>query len=371
MAIAVPTTDLYIHLPFCVRKCDYCAFLSIPGADRTLRGRFLDRLEAELAAIAPRCAPLETIYLGGGTPTHFAPGELARLMSDIDRHFELAPDCEFTCEGNPVSLTRDKITILQEGGVNRFSIGIQSFSRETRDAIGRDGDNDRVYTAFDNLRDSGVRSINCDIIYGVTGQTLAACESDIREVARMQPDHVSAYTLMIEPGTTLSDQGVIERDDDEIVAMWTLIGDVLDAECGMTRYEISNHAGPGHRCEHNYRIWKGRRFLGAGPSACWFDDDGRWQNARDLDAWFKHEPPSLDALSAEARAAEILAMGLRTIDGWRRDEFQDITGYDFFELRTPQIEALTADGLLIFDDNCLHATEHGLLFANHIGRELL
>lgn len=371
MVSASSISDIYVHLPFCAHKCDYCAFLSIEGADRSLRGRFLDRLESELDMLSSRCGPLATIYLGGGTPTHFAPGELLRLMTMIRRYFSLQDDCEFTCEGNPLSLTRDKIEILLDGGVNRISIGVQSFSEDTRQAIGRGGDVNRVYEVFDDLRQCKVRSINCDLIFAAPGQTVESATADVRRLSDLGPDHVSAYSLIVEPGTPLADRGVCERDDDGLVAMWEAADSILAENCGMHRYEVSNHARPGHECRHNCRIWKGHRFLGAGPSACWFDEAGRWQNPPDLNAWFDGDAPQLDSLSPPARAAEILATGLRTTAGWQRSEYRECTGYDFFELRRLQIEALIADGLLEHDEDHLRPTRRGLLFANHIGRELL
>jgi len=367
----LPFADLYIHLPFCPQKCDYCAFYSLAKSDSALRSRFLGRLAGEMREKGLACGPLETIYLGGGTPTFFPGPELQRLMTLIHDSVQLASGHEFTIEGNPSTLTREKIRLLLDSGVTRFSIGVQSFSRAIRDRIGRGGEIRNIYRAVENLRACGVRNYNCDLIYGVPGQTMREWAADLEKVVELEPVHVSTYSLMVEPGTPLARRGVLERDDEESVEMWQFAGDFLAARCGLRRYEISNYAVPGFECRHNCRIWMGGRFMGAGPAACYFDGVTRWMNPPDLSRWFRAEAPAADHLEAERRAIEILITGLRTVRGWTRRAFRRMTGFDYLELRRPQIRSLVEYGLLADDRHRLRLTEKGLLLANTVGVELL
>jgi oxygen-independent coproporphyrinogen-3 oxidase len=359
--------DLYVHVPFCAKRCDYCAFYTLAGAPPQLRAAYVARLCAEFAELAPRCGPLRSIYLGGGTPTHLSPDELRTLLGGLRTHFDFAPDIEFSMEANPLSLTPQKLEIMLEAGVNRVSLGVQSFSDATRKAIGRYGDVNKVPEALALLRTCGVRNFNCDLIYAAPGQTMADLDEDLALFRDLDPPHVSTYSLMIEPGTPLAQQEVREADGDLIADMWERINEGL----GLERYEISNLARPGHECRHNVVIWKGAPFAGAGPAACWFDGETRWANVADIAAWQDGTPPEADHLSPEDRAIEILITGLRTTAGWSVAEFAAATGFDYRDLRTPQLTELAADGVIELTDETVRPTLPGLLLHDHIGRSLL
>jgi oxygen-independent coproporphyrinogen-3 oxidase len=176
---------------------------------------------------------------------------------------------------------------------------------------------------------------------------------------------------MVEPDTPLAAAGVEEADDDTAIAMWELAEHILHDQLGLRRYEISNFARPGHECRHNAEIWAGHAFLGAGPSACYFDGETRWTNPADLDSWLAGTPPEPDPLPPETRAVEILITGLRRVDGWSTAAFAATTGYDLMTLRGAALNELATDGLLTVDSHGVRPTRRGLLLANYIARELL
>jgi oxygen-independent coproporphyrinogen-3 oxidase len=362
---------LYLHIPFCVRACDYCAFYKEAGAGADRRQRFLDGLEREAAARLPRCAPLQTLYLGGGTPSFLDLAEWQRLLAMLHRYATLAPDCEFTVEANPVSLTDEKVALLRAGGVNRISLGVQTFHPRLRQLIGRAGTAERVVPIFELFRRHGLTNLGADLIYAIPGQTLAEWEEDLRRVAALRPSHVSAYSLILEPGTPLARRLATTVDDDLAVAMWDRATELLGELAGLARYEVSNLALPGRDCRHNQAVWHGARFLGLGPSASWYDGDTRYTNVADLDRWLAGAPPEADPLPPAARAVEILASGLRTVAGWTRPQFHQATGHDYLALRGDTLARFAQDGLLTGLPEAARPTRQGLLFADHLARELL
>ncbi len=358
-------------MPFCARRCDYCAFYVYEKAASGLRREYLTRLESELKVKSEYCDPLATIYIGGGTPTYFSTRELREMLTMVTENFQFEAGYEFTVESNPDCLTPAKLTALIDGGVNRISTGIQSFSQGVLDAIGRPGKIERAYEAVDAIRASGIGNFNCDLIFGVPGQTISDWENDLKEISQLAPPHISAYSLMIEENTKLAESGTVEGDDELLSEMWNLAGEYLENHCGLRRYEISNYAKTGFECRHNQRIWMGNRFIGAGPSACYFDGVSRWTNPTTLASWLKNTPAVEDAVSSEQRAVEILITGLRTVDGWERFDFERVTGFDYSDIRGETICELTEAGLLVQDVNSLRLSNQGLLLADFIARELL
>ena len=364
-------TSLYIHIPFCPYICDYCAFYTIEKANSTIRRSYLQRLDEELRQQSELCSPLQSIYLGGGTPTFFSLIELEKLMAMVNDYYSRAPGCEFSIECNPDSLTQAKVRVLLDGGVNRFSLGIQSFSMKTRQIIGRPGSVSRVHQTIKLLFALGVKNFNCDLIYGVPGQTLDEWEKDLQRIVEFCPTHISTYALMIEDNTPLSFHGIKEGEETIVVAMWKFANDYLGDKLGLFRYEISNLSRPGFECKHNYSTWMGAPFLGAGPSACYFDGMSRWTNPDNLTQWLQGTPPVEDHVSPKVRAVEILITGLRTTRGWNRYYFKNITGFDFFELRESKLKEFIDSGHISYTKETLRLTNKGLLLADYIGRELL
>ena len=364
-------SSVYIHIPFCLKICDYCAFYIIDKANSTIRHRYLERIREELRQGQHLCKRITTVYLGGGTPTFLSVSELRTLMKMVNEYIRLTNPYEFTIECNPDSLTQEKVKVLLDGGVNRFSLGVQSFSQATMDMIGRPGDITRIYHAVEILRSLNVENFNCDLIYGIPGQTLNHWEDDLRKIAELHPPHISTYALTVEQNTPLANRGVKEGEENIVASMWELANEYLQDGCGLRRYEISNLAKPGFECQHNSKIWMGAAFLGVGPSACYFDGLSRWTNPANLDKWLCGEAPVEDYLDPPRRAVEILITGLRTVNGWNRDRFKALTDFDYFDLRGHKFHDFIQSGHMRYENKNLQLTNEGLLVADYIGRELL
>ena len=355
--------NLYIHVPFCNGKCDYCAFYSEAEVREELADRWLEKITEELHN-NDLSAPLKTIYLGGGTPTALPPEVLKRLMKLI-RTLTVAPDAEITSECNPGSLTREKAEIIK-GTVNRISMGAQSFHADLLKAIGRRTTPEQVAQTFDLLRNvSGIQRLGLDLICALPGQTMQIWKEDLEKAVSFQPEHISAYMLIPEPGTPFTKKfGEEPPLSEELQAeMWEFAGDFLDSY-GLSRYEISNHALPGGECRHNQNVWHGKTYLGLGPSACSFDGKDRFTNAAPLSEWLSGVSPEIDSVSEEIRRREVFMMGLRTVRGWNKSEFN---WNDFL----PVLHLLQDDGLIKISEHAVKPTKQGLLCWNTIAENLI
>lgn len=371
-----PFESLYIHVPFCTTKCDYCAFYSVTGSNRALRGRYLERLKAGFARHSEACGILRSVYVGGGTPSMLDPEELEQLLGAVRDRFRLVPDAEFSVECNPGTLTKDKAARMAAGGVTRISLGVQSFDETVRAALGRQGPLPDLALQTAALRAAGIVNLGVDLMYAVPGQDCRAWDRDLRRACALDIAHLSTYALTLEEGSALASGRRAAPDslqrltESRTVRMWKHAGS-LAAAAGLSRYEVSNFARPGLECRHNLDIWMGGTVLGCGPAACSFDGRRRWRNPADLDAWLAGAAATVDRLPTAARQAEILAFGCRTVRGWSRSEFCRRTGVDCMALRGPAIHALVADGLLHLTATTLAPTPKGLLFADLIAEALL
>lgn len=363
--------SLYIHVPFCAGKCAYCAFYSLGTSSVAQHRAYLTALAAECRRQAPRCQPLESIFIGGGTPSILAPDALRELLAIVRSTFTLAAGCEWTMEANPESLTPAKIAILAAAGVNRLSIGVQSFKAPLRERIGRRGSLATLPGIIASARAAGIRRLNLDLIFAIPGQSIRDWRDDLAEALSWQPEHLSAYALTVEEGTALAITPLThEHDDDDFIACWDACNELLGLQ-GLRRYEISNFARPGEECRHNLHIWHGASYLGCGPAASSFDGKDRWTNPPHFQQWLDGRPADIDHIDAEARAAEILAFGMRCVDGWRWDDFRQRCQRDPMELRGDALRHLEKLGLVILSDDGARPTRQGLLFNDDLLSELL
>jgi len=345
---------VYVHVPFCATRCDYCAFYSIAGAAPALRARYMERVCDEHRMMS---GPPSSIYVGGGTPTLLDCDELSRLLGMLGS----AP--EFSIEANPDSLTPDKIDILARSGVNRVSLGIQSFVPAHRATIGRQGSLKELPDTLARLRAAGIKNIGMDLIYAIPGQSLKDWRADLMQAVEHDVQHISTYELTAEEGTRLTAARLPIIREESSVEMWELASELLRRH-GLKRYEVSNFAQPGRECRYNMNIWHGGAYLGIGPSASSFDGHDRWTNPADIEAWLAGEPPDIDHIPPNRRAAEILTLGLRTTAGWTRDQFQTVTGTDYAQTHADILAEFTGLGLLLMTKNTVRPTERGLLYAN-------
>ena len=349
--------NAYIHVPFCRKKCAYCAFYSIPDADESLKRRYLAELLRELE----RCPDVfETVYLGGGTPTLLAECDLEKIFSRL----RTVPGAEITVEANPETLTPAKLAMLANYA-NRLSLGVQSFSEEKRRRLGRDCSDRAIRSALDF---DGFPHRNLDLMYAVPGDDDASFRRDLREAAARGVDHVSCYSLTPEEQTAFAGTVI---DDDLSAELWKLAGDEL-ARAGIFRYEVSNYARPGAECCHNSSVWKGGLLRGFGPAAASYDGARRYRQAESVTGWLENAPPEVDDIAPDARRREIFAVGLRTVAGWRETEFLALPGaspaeWDAFARTLGKFPAELRE----LEPEKLRLTEQGLLFWDTIAAELL
>ncbi len=341
---------LYIHIPFCVRKCLYCDFYSVepdraPPAERLRRPApdqpaFLDALRTELEGLPDGFAP-ETIFIGGGTPTELSDRDFRRLLSDIRDTVCLDRLTEWSCESNPGTLSRANVEALLRAGVTRVSLGVQSFDDRTLEFLGRIHTAEEAEAGIQLLRDAGIRNINLDLIFGIPGAPADGPLRDAERAIALHPEHIAVYCLTIEDGTPFADmkrRGLFHevrpgRQSRQYAAIRSRL-----RRAGYEQYEISNFARPGFRCRHNELYWTGGPYLGCGPAAHSHWDGARWSNPADLTRYITDRragaPPAYprDILASEARARERLVFGLRHLDGVDRRGFREETGADLLAL---------------------------------------
>ncbi len=361
--------SLYVHVPFCGKKCAYCAFFSLPDASDDLVDAYLAELARRLDAALGKVAP-ESVYIGGGTPTILDEARLARLFGMIGRFVDSsgAKPVEVSVECNPETLTTGKAAIIADFA-NRVPLGAQSFNNRSLRVLGRRGVPKDFHTAVELLKNAEIADIGCDLIHSIPDQSLEEWEADLREAAASGVSHISTYSLTFEEGTALAASGLIPPDTDLDAAMWELSSNVL-GESGFLRYEVSNFAKPGFECRHNMDVWHGGTLLGLGPSAASFDGVDRWTEPADIAEWLDGAPPEIDAISAERRADEIFALGLRTAAGWGDGLLVSRTGFGF-ERWEAVLNELTEAGLLKFDGRNASPTERGMELWDDIAKLVL
>jgi len=360
--------NLYLHVPFCAGKCDYCAFYSEPAPDVSLIRLWLDRILLQLEENAPRLGNAETVYFGGGTPSLLPDAVLKRLFSAVR---EVVPHAaEISVEANPFTVTPEKAAVLISFA-NRVTLGIQSFDPALLEAVGR-----RAHAgpgpeeAARNLREAGLHNLGLDLMYGLPGETPELWRRDLEHALELNPEHISAYSVTPEPGTPFARRVAGCPEDDALSeAMWEQAGRILGA-AGLPRYEISNYARPGFESRHNSNVWHGQTYLGLGPAACSFDGTDRWTQVSDLKAWVDDAPPEFDRIPRRARLGEILMMGLRTVRGWTKQEFEAAAGcgWDVF---SEQLNELAERGLAVLTEDTVAPTERGLTFWNDLAESLV
>lgn len=362
---ARPWENLYVHVPFCAGKCDYCAFYSEP--DLSLAEAWFGKMSEDAARYAPGALPLKTVYFGGGTPTLLPPEMLERLFELVKSRFSLAGNAEVSMECNPESLTTEKAAAMSSF-VNRVSMGVQSFDEAKRRLIGRRGDVRKVESALEMLRSAGLKNIGMDLIYELPGQTVPEWRKELERAVSFGIQHLSAYSLSVEENTPLSKRIQANESDEPGAEMGEVAVRFL-AENGLKRYEISNYARPGFECRHNWNVWHGGTYLGLGPSACSFDGSIRRTEASPLRDWLAGKMQETDEIPAEKWLAEIWVMGLRTVRGWEKGEFDALTGVDPEKHWNEILKHLASEGFLESASGRIALSERGLAFWNDAAAE--
>jgi len=359
---------LYIHIPFCDSKCDYCAFYSETASTKELKQTFLQKLSDDLSKQSAELQNLKTIFIGGGTPSALSSTELEQLFNHISRWVNLNTVSEFTVENNPENLNSEKIALYSKFHVNRISIGVQSFNPQLRRIIGRKASPQNIEEVITQLIKHGITNINLDLIYGIPEQTASDFLNDLSHAVRLPISHISAYSLTIEEGVRLATNKTVVNDH-EAVEMQLKGIDYLK-ENGFNRYEISNYCRDGKKCLHNDGIWHGETYLGVGPTAASFNGTHRFQQPA-LTHWLADSPPVEDVIPSKARAREIFVIGLRTLEGWNIKRFKKVSGYLPTQLYRNELQSLITDQFLEVEANRIQPTPKGLLYADHIAVSLI
>jgi oxygen-independent coproporphyrinogen III oxidase len=363
--------SLYIHIPFCARKCRYCAFYSIEGST-DLQQAYLSAVKQELA-LNGQNGPFETIFFGGGSPSTLDESLLLELVQWARQYAQ--SQAEFTIEVNPGQTNPTLFEQLKTSGVNRISIGAQSFDDKELKFLGRIHAVKDIVRCFTDARSAGFENIGLDLIFALPGSTLQSWAETLRQAIALAPQHISAYSLTWEddtPLTQLLHSGQTEKADEELDRQqYELTIDTLES-AGLIQYEISNFARPGRECRHNLRYWQNQSYLGLGPAAASWYNGKRTENVSDLEKWlqsindgrFAYENEHI--LTAEEMACETAVLNLRTRFGINPVEFQQQTGYDMQKLFAEPITQYLKDGLLEWHKNRLRLTRQALPIADKI-----
>jgi len=321
---------LYIHIPFCARRCGYCDFntytIAELGGDESIEKRYVDALikEITLARSIVGDQQVTTIFFGGGTPTLLPPSEIARILDAVQRQFRLSDDVEITTEANPDSVNAGSLGELHAAGINRISFGVQSTTPHVLKTLDRTHNPAQVPIVVQAARDAGFTHISVDLIYGTPGETVVEWEESVRSLLTLPIDHISAYSLIVEEGTKLGAQvrrGVLAMPDEDLNADKYIVADDLFTAAGFAWYEVSNWAKPGGACKHNEMYWKNNDWWGLGAGAHSHIDGVRWWNKKLPAAYIKElqngSSPALarEILTDEERSFEELMLGIRTREG--------------------------------------------------------
>ena len=376
--------ELYIHIPFCVKKCSYCDFLSAPATEQT-KEAYMAALFAEIGGRAKdyKDRIVTSVFIGGGTPSLLSGDSIRQLMEHIREEFFLAPDAEITMEVNPGTVTVEKLTAFYAAGINRLSIGMQSAQEQELKILGRIHDFDGFCQVYREAVEAGFTNINVDVMSGLPGQTLASYKDTLEKVLRLEPmpQHISAYSLIVEEGTlfaAMAGRGELPLpEEDTERAMYEETIEVL-AGYGFHRYEISNYALDGYECRHNVGYWIRRDYLGFGIGAASLIDNVRFQNGRDLNAYLAHPLACREEqqpLTTQEQMEETMFLGLRLIRGVSYPEFARCYGQTLEEVYGEVIARNVADGLLAVreDETGRHLmlTGRGLDVSNYVMAQFL
>ncbi len=370
--------SVYVHVPFCAHRCGYCDFTLVAGRD-DLVPRYLAAMRSEFSSVE-RPVPVDTIFLGGGTPTQLPPEGLRQLVGDLVERFPPEPGCEFSVEANPADVDGTMAATLAELGVNRVSLGAQSFDADSLQVLERDHSPSDVRVTVERLRTAGIENVSVDLIFGVPGQSLDAWRATLDAAVALEPTHVSTYGLTFEKGTafwTRREKGQLTACDDGVEAtMYELAMDRLPV-AGFEQYEISNFAKPGQRCRHNVVYWQGRSFHAFGPGAARYLDGRREVNHRSVTTWLTRVErgetgiADREELDPESQARERLAIGLRLVEGIDLATFREETGHDPRSLFGPALEQHRSSDLLEETNGHLRLTRRGRLLADTVVADCL
>ena len=371
--------ELYVHIPFCVKKCDYCDFLSAP-AGRDTQEQYVQALLHEIQTEGGRRKePVASVFIGGGTPSILEADLLEKILKALYRCFYIEKEAEVTMEANPGTLTLEKLRICRENGVNRLSLGLQSPDDTELASLGRIHDYQQFLESYQMAREAGFHNVNVDLMFGIPGQTRDGWEKSLRTVAALNPEHISAYSLIIEEGTPFAARNLKLPDEDTEYQMYEDTARIL-GEYGFEQYEISNYAKVGKACIHNIGYWTGVSYLGLGLGAASLMDGCRFTNTTSLERYTtasrKPDFPDnirkdLIKLTRQEQMEEFMFLGLRLRSGISKAEFAQRFGIPIEEIYGDVIRRYKELALLQEENGRIFLSRHGIHVSNTVMADFL
>jgi oxygen-independent coproporphyrinogen III oxidase len=376
---------LYAHVPFCAKKCAYCAFYS-EASDGAVVNRYVAALIAEMELVAEDLRP-RTVFFGGGTPSLLNRQQWERILKAMER-LNLLGASEWTVECNPATVSADKAKLLRDWGVNRISMGVQSFDAALLERLGRIHSREMIFKSFDILRAAGFDNLNVDLMFAIPGQTMEMWRGTLAEAVALGSEHLSCYEVIYEEDTPLFEQlqaGKISTDEALACAMYDELL-ATAAEAGFHQYEVANFARhfakipaetPDHACRHNINYWRGGSFYGLGPSAAGYVRGVRTKNLSNTELYCdllesdRRAIESSEELAPLGRAGELAAFGLRMTAGWPLAEFQERTGFELQQEWNSEINRMRDLGYGKLDRQSFQLTRQGLRYADWVASEFL
>lgn len=367
--------ELYIHIPFCVRKCAYCDFLSAPGSEEA-KASYTEALLREIEAVKTEKREVSSIFVGGGTPSALSPSLMGDIFEKIHKSFSVAPDAEITIEANPGTLSNEKLFLYRNVGINRLSLGLQSPEAAELKSLGRIHTYEEFLESFSLAREAGFQNINVDLMCALPDQTYEGWVRNLRKVAALHPEHISAYSLIIEEGTPFAKRKLNLPDEDTEYRMYEDTAGIL-AEYGYEQYEISNYAKKDLACQHNVGYWTRKEYLGLGLGAASLWGNQRFSNTSDFSLYLNNSgfPEKIrgdrDALSLEAEMSEFMFLGLRMTKGVSKAEFLEGFGVPIESVYGKVLDKYKSVGLLEETEGRIFLTRAGIHVSNGVMAEFL
>ena len=372
--------ELYLHMPFCVRKCAYCDFLSFPSGAETQR-MYAKRLMEDIDVMGKRYGeiPVETIFIGGGTPSVPDSGLIVEIMEHVRHAFHVADGAEISMEANPGTVTREKLTDYRKAGINRLSFGLQSANDRELKLLGRIHTWAEFLESFTLARECGFANLNIDLMSALPGQTCESWKETLSRVTDLDPEHISAYSLIIEEGTPFGERYGSEEgrkllpDEDSEREMYHETKRFLK-DCGYERYEISNYAKPGRECRHNIGYWTGVPYLGLGLGASSYLDGCRFTVNPDMKQYLEEKPgmfADIEKLTKKDMEEEFFYVGLRMTAGVSLSEFERRFGISAKEVYPGLMETFVKEKAARFEGDRFVLTDYGLDVSNYIMAQFL
>lgn len=368
---------LYLHVPFCLKKCSYCDFYSLPVQPGYMQ-RYVGAVIKELALKARyfENRRIRTVYLGGGTPSLLSSSDFFSIINSIRLNWDLDNEAEVSLEANPASLDGNALQSLQEAGFNRISLGVQSFQDRELQILGRSHNSRQAWQSIELIKNSGFSNFNLDLIYGIPGQTMGKWQETLARALEAQPTHLSIYLLQLDEETPLSRDikaGRYQLSDEDTEAEMYQAAIQMIEKAGLAQYELSNFARPGYECQHNLGYWKAMEYVGVGPGAVSFQNHSRYLNKRSLQDYLSlaenDQEPELEELeSMEARElmADALILGLRLCAGINPERLVQTYGINVLDYYKDIIEEYVSRELLEVGNNYLRLSRKAYFISNQV-----